>query len=81
MNSDEIDDGKFTIGDIYENQKNGMVTYFNDVEGYGFIRANDEDFFVHRTQLKEEIKRGDMVSFRRGSYNGKNNYARNVSKL
>ena len=45
--------------------KNGTVKFFNNEKGYGFIagvESNDE-FFVHVSGLKEEIRKNDEVVF------------------
>ena len=43
--------------------KNGVVKFFNETKGFGFIKANDtgEEFFVHVSGLKEEIRQNDEV--------------------
>jgi CspA family cold shock protein len=45
--------------------KNGIVKFFNETKGFGFIKANDsgEEFFVHVSGLKEEIRQNDEVVF------------------
>ena len=45
--------------------KNGTVKFFNETKGFGFIKANDtnEEFFVHVSGLKEEIRQNDEVLF------------------
>jgi CspA family cold shock protein len=45
--------------------KNGIVKFFNETKGFGFIKANDsdEEFFVHVSGLKEEIRQNDEVLF------------------
>ncbi len=46
----------------------GIVKWFNDSKGYGFIEREDgNDIFVHHSAIKGEgfksLKEGDRVSF------------------
>jgi len=45
--------------------KNGTVKFFNETKGFGFIKLNgsEEEFFVHVSGLKEEIRQNDEVTF------------------
>ena len=45
--------------------KNGTVKFFNETKGFGFIKLNgsDEEFFVHVSGLKDEIRENDEVVF------------------
>lgn len=44
--------------------KNGVVKFFNETKGFGFIKAEDgQEIFVHVTGLKEEIRENDNVTF------------------
>lgn len=45
--------------------RNGVVTFFNDNKGYGFIKdiETQESVFVHVNNTEDEIKDGDKVSF------------------
>ena len=45
--------------------RTGIVTFFNDTKGYGFIRdlKTGESIFVHINALKEPIKENTKVSF------------------
>ncbi len=45
--------------------RNGIVTFFNDAKGYGFIKdiKTQESIFVHANQLSELIKENDKVNF------------------
>lgn len=42
----------------------GVVKFFNDAKGYGFIKAEDDkEYFTHVSGLVDDIKEGDSVSF------------------
>ena len=42
----------------------GVVKFFNDSKGFGFIKpANGEDIFVHVSGLIDEVRENDRVSF------------------
>ncbi|MDP2386298.1 MAG: cold shock domain-containing protein [Bacteroidota bacterium] len=44
--------------------KNGVVKFFNETKGFGFIKAEDgQEIFVHVSGLKEEIQENDNVVF------------------
>lgn len=45
--------------------KEGVVKFFNEEKGYGFITPNDsgKDIFVHANGLIDEIREDDRVSF------------------
>lgn len=44
--------------------KTGTVKFFNEVKGFGFIKAdNGEEIFVHVSGLKNEIRENDTVNF------------------
>ncbi|GAB4132936.1 MAG: cold shock domain-containing protein [Bacteroidia bacterium] len=44
--------------------KNGVVKFFNEAKGFGFIKdENGQEIFVHVTGLKEEIRENDQVVF------------------
>ncbi len=45
--------------------RKGVVSFFNDSKGFGFIRdlETQESVFVHANNLVEEIKEGNLVSF------------------
>lgn len=45
--------------------RTGVVSFFNDAKGFGFIKDKQtgESVFVHVNQLKERIAENDKVSF------------------
>ena len=45
--------------------RKGIVTFFNDAKGYGFIKDQEtqESVFVHVNSLTEEIKEHNKVTF------------------
>ena len=47
------------------NIREGVVTFFNDSKGYGFIRDTEtkENIFVHINNVLEDIREGNKVSF------------------
>jgi cold shock CspA family protein len=51
----------------YDPLRKGIVTYFDESKGFGFIRDSEtqESVFVHVNNLLEEIKVDNVVSFER----------------
>jgi cold shock CspA family protein len=49
--------------------KNGVVDYFNESKGFGFIKENttNNNFFVHVFDVEGELNIGDHVTFEIGS--------------
>ncbi len=49
----------------YDAVRTGVVTFFNDDKGYGFIKDSQtqESVFVHVNQLSEPVKEHDKLSF------------------
>ncbi|MDB4303817.1 cold shock domain-containing protein [Desulfosarcina sp.] len=45
--------------------RKGIVSFFNDSKGYGFIKDSEtsESVFVHINNTLEEIKEGNVVIF------------------
>ena len=46
-------------------QLNGRVKFYNRKKGYGFIEseAMGNDIFVHASNLEDDIRKGDRVTF------------------
>ena len=44
--------------------KNGVVKFFNEAKGFGFIKEdNGQEIFVHASGLQEDIRENDNVTF------------------
>jgi CspA family cold shock protein len=44
--------------------KKGIVKFFNESKGFGFIKAESgEEIFVHVSGLKNEVRENDEVTF------------------
>jgi cold shock protein len=43
--------------------KKGTVKFFNNSRGFGFIKSDNEEIFVHETGLIDKIKENDKVVF------------------
>ena len=44
--------------------KNGVVKFFNEAKGFGFIKEDGgQEIFVHASGLKEDIRENDQVQF------------------
>lgn len=45
--------------------KTGIVKFFNDTKGFGFVKDDEsgEEFFVHVTGVIDDIRDGDKVEF------------------
>lgn len=45
--------------------KTGIVKFFNETKGFGFIKENGsgEEIFVHISGLKDDVRQDDEVSF------------------
>lgn len=48
--------------------ENGVVKWFNEEKGYGFITGNGKDYFIHFKEIVSEgfksLKHGQHVSFK-----------------
>lgn len=51
--------------------KEGLVKFFNDKNGFGFITADGDDYFVHFRSIVGQgfktLKEGDRVKFEPGT--------------
>jgi len=66
INSEDIRIGVAKREDIVEDVvRNGVVSFFNESKGYGFIKdlQSQESVFVHVNGLTEPIKENDKVTF------------------
>jgi cold shock CspA family protein len=56
---------KYEPGDPGDAIRNGVVTFFNEAKGFGFIKdlITQESVFIHVNQLSEPIKENDKVTF------------------
>ena len=44
--------------------KNGVVKFFNETKGFGFIKEeNGQEIFVHVSGLADKIRENDNVTF------------------
>lgn len=47
--------------------QNGVVKWFNDQKGYGFIASGGQDYFVHFKEIRADgyksLKEGEKVRF------------------
>lgn len=62
----------------------GKVTWFDTKKGYGFIRYNDKDFFVHHNQIIGKgfqiLQEGQRVRFK-PDIGERGGLAKNVEKV
>lgn len=66
INSEDIELGVPKRDDTeMEVMRTGVITYFNDSKGYGFIKdlKTQESVFVHANELSEPVKEKDKVTF------------------
>ncbi|HOI32906.1 MAG: cold shock domain-containing protein [Bacteroidales bacterium] len=69
----ELDDIEISVAKsdpnaVVDTLKNGVVSFFDESKGFGFIRnlENDQRIFVHVSSLNEPIKENNMVTFEIG---------------
>lgn len=47
--------------------QSGIVKWFNDQKGFGFVASQGKDYFIHFKEIQSEgfksLKEGDKVSF------------------
>jgi cold shock CspA family protein len=66
INVEDIQIGVAKQEDIpHDTVRNGVVTFFNESKGYGFIRdlQTEESIFVHINALTEPLKENNRVTF------------------
>jgi cold shock CspA family protein len=66
INVEDIQIGVAKQQDIpHDTVRNGVVSFFNEAKGYGFIRdlQTEESIFVHINALTEPLKENNMVTF------------------
>jgi CspA family cold shock protein len=53
--------------------KTGVVKFFNDIKGFGFIidDLSHAEYFVHVTNLEDDIYKGSRVGYEIGTYHGR----------
>ncbi len=51
--------------DIVDSIRKGVVSFYNDAKGFGFIKdlETQQSVFFHVNNLKDEVKENNMVSF------------------
>ncbi len=68
----------------YRLMQNGIVKWFNDQKGFGFIASEGSDYFVHFKEIQgqgfKSLKEGDRVRFEPGQ-SPKGDVAKNVTLL
>ena len=66
INVEDIQIGVTKQQDLpHDTVRNGVVSFFNEAKGYGFIRdlQTEESIFVHINALTEPLKENNMVTF------------------
>ena len=52
------------MGTKKNNMKNGVVKFYNETKGFGFIKEdNGQEIFVHASGLQDNIRENDNVTF------------------
>ena len=66
INAEDIQIGVAKQQDLpHDTVRNGVVSFFNEAKGYGFIRdlQTEESIFVHINALTEPLKENNLVTF------------------
>ena len=66
INAEDIPTGVAKQEDVpYDAVRNGIVSFFNEAKGYGFIKdmQTQESVFVHINSLTEPLKENNLVTF------------------
>lgn len=66
VNSEDIQIGVAKREDLpHDTVRNGVVSFFNEAKGYGFIRdlQTEESIFVHINALTGPLKENNLVTF------------------
>lgn len=66
VNAADIQTGVAKREDVpYDTVRNGIVSFFNEAKGYGFIKdmQTQESVFVHINSLTEPLKENNLVTF------------------
>ena len=66
VNSEDIQIGIAKRQDLpHDTVRNGVVSFFNEAKGYGFIRdlQTEESIFVHINALSAPLKENNLVTF------------------
>jgi len=62
----------------------GLVKWFSDEKGFGFVESNGKDYFLHYKEIQKDgfktVKPGDKVQFE-AAMSPKGAVAKNVSLL
>jgi cold shock CspA family protein len=61
----QISVSKRAENDLPDEPKKGVVTFFNESKGYGFIKetGSQQSIFFHVKELEEPVKENDLVAF------------------
>lgn len=53
--------------------KTGVVKFFNEIKGFGFIidDLTQAEYFIHVSNLEDDIYRGSHVGYEIGTYHGR----------
>jgi cold shock CspA family protein len=61
----QISVSKRSESDVPDEPKKGVVTFFNESKGYGFIKESEtkQSVFFHIKELEEPVRENDQVAF------------------